>query len=124
MADRRKALAGAAFFGFAVPTPAQFRAPDILTIFADAGLTVWPGQVSAAGSRLLAHPLFGYPGEINCRVYMVSFPNSLLFLNIVARVSISAASNCPVWRGFALFSRRAQWTLHRIICSVDLLATA
>jgi peptidoglycan/LPS O-acetylase OafA/YrhL len=98
-ADRRKALAGAAFFGLAVPVSAQFGAPDILTVFACAGLIISLAQGSKAGSRLLAQPFLVYLGEISYCVYMVSIPWSLLFVNIAARVMHLTGKQLPwpVW---------------------------
>jgi peptidoglycan/LPS O-acetylase OafA/YrhL len=103
VADRRKALAGAAFFGVAVLASAQFGAPDILTIFACAGLIIALAQVSAAGSRLLVQPFFVYLGEISYCIYMVSIPWSLLFVNIYARVTHLGVKQLP-WPAWIIFA--------------------
>jgi peptidoglycan/LPS O-acetylase OafA/YrhL len=104
VADRRKALAGAAFFGAAVLATAQFGAPDILIVFACAGLIISLAQVSKAGSRLLTHPIFVYLGEISYCVYMVSIPWSLLFVNAAAKLMHLHNKQLPwpVWLVFAL----------------------
>jgi peptidoglycan/LPS O-acetylase OafA/YrhL len=103
VADRRKALAGAAFFGLSGLASAQFGAPDILTIFACAGLIVALAQGSATGSRLLARPFFVYLGEINYCTYMVSIPWSLFFVNISVRVLRLSGEQLP-WPGWIIFA--------------------
>jgi len=117
VADRRKALAGAAFFGLAVLAAAQFRAPDILIVFACAGLIISLAQVSAAGSRLLVQPLFVYLGEISYCIYMVSIPWSLLFVNIAARIMHLSAKQLPwpVWIVFALSVLPVAAAAHHLI---------
>ena len=104
VADRRKALAGAAFFGAAVLATAQFGAPDILIVMACAGLIISLAQVSKAGSRLLTHPILVYLGEISYCVYMVSIPWSLLFVNIAARAMHLSSKQLPwpLWIVFAI----------------------
>ena len=84
-ADRRKALAGAAFFGFSALAYAQFGAPDMLTVSAFGGLIISLAQVSKAGGRLGSHPFFVYLGEISYAVYMICIPWELLFVNLAAK---------------------------------------
>ena len=104
VADRRKALAGAAFFGAVVFATAEFGAPDILIVMACAGLIISLAQVSKAGSPLLTHPAFVYLGEISYCVYMVSIPWSLLFVNIAARLMLLNGKQLPwpLWLVFAI----------------------
>jgi len=103
VADRRKALLGAAFFGAAVLATAQFGAPDMIIVFAAAGLIISLAQVSKAGSRLLTHPIFVYLGEISYCVYMVSIPWSLLAVNIAAKFLHLPGKQLPwpLWLIFA-----------------------
>jgi peptidoglycan/LPS O-acetylase OafA/YrhL len=104
VADRRKSLLGAAFFGAAVLAAAQFGAPDILIVVASAGLIITLAQVSKAGSRLLTQRVFVYLGEISYCVYMVSIPWSLLFVNAAAKLLHLQGKQLPwpVWIVFAL----------------------
>jgi peptidoglycan/LPS O-acetylase OafA/YrhL len=104
VADRRKSLLGAAFFGAAVLATAQFGAPDILIVVASAGLIITLAQVSKAGSRLLTQRVFVYLGEISYCVYMVSIPWSLLFVNAAAKLLHLQGKQLPwpVWIVFAL----------------------
>jgi peptidoglycan/LPS O-acetylase OafA/YrhL len=104
VADRRKALAGAAFFGVAVLATALFGAPDILIVFACAGLIISLAQVSGSGGRLLTHPILVYLGEISYAIYMVSIPWSLLFTNVAARVLHLPGKQLPwpLWIIFAV----------------------
>ena len=79
--DRRKALAGAAFFGAGLVVAAQFQAPDVIIVAAASGLIISLAQVSKAGGRLGTHPFLVYLGEISYCVYMLGIPWSLLFVN-------------------------------------------
>ena len=103
VADRRKALAGAAFFGAAVLAAAQFGAPDILIILGCAGLIISLAQASKAGSGLMSQPILVYLGEISYCIYMVSIPWSLFFVNIAARLTPLSGKQLPwpVWIVFA-----------------------
>lgn len=117
VADRRKALAGAAFFALAVLALAQFGAPDILIVFACAGLIVSLAQVSASGGRLLSHPFFVYLGEISYCIYMVSIPWSLLVVNTGARLMHLGGKQLPwpVWIIFALSVLPVAAAAHHLI---------
>ena len=84
-ADRRKALAGAAFFGAAVIASAQFGAPDMITVSAFGGLIITLAQVSKAGGRLGSHPFLVYLGEVSYAVYMVCIPWEVLFVNLATK---------------------------------------
>jgi peptidoglycan/LPS O-acetylase OafA/YrhL len=104
VADRRKSLLGAVFFGAAVLATAQFGAPDMVVVFAGAGLIISLAQVSKAGSRLLTHPIFVYLGEISYCVYMVSIPWSLLAVNIATKFLHLPGKQLPwpLWLIFAV----------------------
>jgi len=117
VADRRKALAGAAFFGAAVVATAQFGAPDLLVIFACAGLLISLAQASKAGSGLLAQRFFVYLGEISYCIYMVSIPWSLLITNVSARVMHLADKQLPwpLWIIFTLSLIPAAAAAHHLI---------
>ena len=95
-ADRRKALAGAAFFGCAALVCAQFGAPDMLTVSAFGGLIISLAQVSKAGGRLGSHPFFVYLGEISYAVYMVCIPWELLFVNLAANTLHLQSKQLPL----------------------------
>jgi peptidoglycan/LPS O-acetylase OafA/YrhL len=86
VADRRKALAGAAFFGAAPLVSAQFGAPDVITISAFGGLIITLAQVSSTGSRLGSDAISVYLGEISYAIYMVCIPWELLFVNVAANI--------------------------------------
>ena len=85
-ADRRKALAGAAFSPSPPSLAAQFQAPDMLTVSAFGGLIISLAQVSKAGGRLGSHPFFVYLGEISYSVYMVCIPWEVLFVNLAVKI--------------------------------------
>ncbi|HEY2708768.1 MAG TPA: acyltransferase [Caulobacteraceae bacterium] len=98
-ADRRKSLAGAAFFSVAALASAQFQAPDIVTVAACAGLIITLAQVSKAGGRLGSHQFLVYLGEISYAVYMVCIPWEVLFVNLVAKFLHLSGKQLPlpVW---------------------------
>jgi peptidoglycan/LPS O-acetylase OafA/YrhL len=85
-ADRRKALAGAAFFGAAALVSAQFGAPDMITVSAFGGLIITLAQGSKSGGRLGTHPFFVYLGEISYAIYMICIPWELLFVNVSVNI--------------------------------------
>ena len=84
-ADRRKALAGAAFFGVGALACAQFGAPDMITVSAFGGLIISLAQGSKAGGRLGSQPFFVYLGEISYAIYMVCIPWEVLFVNLATK---------------------------------------
>jgi len=86
VADRRNALAGAAFFAATALVSAQIGAPDMITISAFGGLIITLAQVSKAGGRLGSHPISVYLGEISYAIYMVCIPWELLFVNLSANI--------------------------------------
>jgi peptidoglycan/LPS O-acetylase OafA/YrhL len=86
VADRRKALAGAAFFGFGALVCAQFGAPDMLTVSAFGGLIISLAQVSKSGGRLGSHPFLVYLGEVSYAIYMVCIPWGVLFVDLAVKI--------------------------------------
>jgi peptidoglycan/LPS O-acetylase OafA/YrhL len=84
-ADRRKSLAGAAFFGVGALAFAQFGASDMITVSAFGGLIISLAQGFKAGSRLGSHRLFVYLGEISYAIYMVCIPWEVLFVNLATK---------------------------------------
>jgi peptidoglycan/LPS O-acetylase OafA/YrhL len=101
-ADRRKALAGAAFFGVGALVCAQFGAPDMLTVAAFGGLIISLAQVSKAGGRLGSHPFLVYLGEVSYAIYMVCIPWELLFVNLSVKTLHlpDKALPLPLWLFF------------------------
>jgi peptidoglycan/LPS O-acetylase OafA/YrhL len=97
VADRRKALAGAAFFGAGVIAAAQFGAPDMITVAASGGLIMSLAQVSKAGGKLLSHPVLVYLGEISYSLYMVCIPWQVLFVNTAAKFLHLGEKQLPLW---------------------------
>jgi peptidoglycan/LPS O-acetylase OafA/YrhL len=99
VADRRKALAGAAFFSAAVIACAEFGAPDMLIVSAFGGLIITIAQVSKAGGRLGSHPFLVYLGEISYAIYMVCIPWEVLFVNLSAKTLHFSGKQLPlpVW---------------------------
>ncbi len=103
-ADRRKALASTAFFALAALLAAQFQAPDMITVSAFGGLIIALAQVSKAGGRLGAHPIFVYLGEISYAVYMVCIPWEVLFVNLAAKSLPLQGKQLPLPLWLILFS--------------------
>jgi peptidoglycan/LPS O-acetylase OafA/YrhL len=103
-ADRRKALAGAAFFASGALLAAQFGAPDMITVAAFGRLIISLAQVSKAGGRLGSHPFFVYLGEISYAVYMVCIPWEVLFVNLAAKSLHLQGKQLPLplWLFFAI----------------------
>ncbi len=95
-ADSRKALAGAAFSGFAALLSSQFGAPDMITVSAFGGLIISLAQVSKAGGRLGSHPFFVYLGEISYAVYMVCIPWEVLFVNLAVKTQHLQGKQLPL----------------------------
>jgi peptidoglycan/LPS O-acetylase OafA/YrhL len=97
VADRRKALAGAAFFLIAVIAAAQFQAPDVVIVSGFAGLIITLAQVSKAGSSFGSQPFLVYLGEISYSVYMVCIPWEVLFVNVAAKFVHLSDKQLPAW---------------------------
>lgn len=95
-ADRRKSLAGAAFFASGALLAAQFGAPDMITVSAFGGLIISLAQVSKAGGRLGSHPIFVYLGEISYAVYMVCIPWEVLFVNLAVKTLHLESKQLPL----------------------------
>jgi peptidoglycan/LPS O-acetylase OafA/YrhL len=95
-ADRRKALAGAAFFGAGIVVAAQFQAPDVIIVAAASGLIISLAQVSKAGGRFGSHPFLVYLGEISYCVYMLGIPWALLFVNLAVKFLHLSSKELPL----------------------------
>jgi len=95
-ADRRKALAGTAFFLLAALACAYFEAPDMLTVAAFGGLIISLAQVSKGGGRLGSHPAFVYLGEVSFAIYMVCIPWEVLFVNLAVKTFHLPSKQLPL----------------------------
>jgi peptidoglycan/LPS O-acetylase OafA/YrhL len=97
VADRRKALAGAAFFVTAVIAAAHFQAPDVVIVSGFAGLIITLAQGSKAGSNFGSQRFLVYLGEISYSVYMVCIPWEVLFVNVAAKIGHFSDKQLPPW---------------------------
>jgi peptidoglycan/LPS O-acetylase OafA/YrhL len=95
VADSRKALAGAAFFTFAVIAAACFGVPDALIVSGFGGLIISLAQVSKSGSQHFSHPFLVYLGEISYSVYMVCIPWEVLFVNVAVKIGHFSGKQLP-----------------------------
>ena len=74
---------------------ALFQAPDAIIVSGFGGLIISLAQVSKAGGRRGSRTAFlVYLGEISYSVYMVCIPWEVLFVNVAAKIGISAANSC------------------------------
>ncbi|HLY80566.1 MAG TPA: acyltransferase, partial [Caulobacteraceae bacterium] len=117
VADSRKALVGAAFFGVGAVVSAQFGAPDMITVAAFGGLIISLAQVSKGGGRVGSHPIFVYLGEISYAVYMVCIPWEVLFVNLAAKSLHLQGKQLPLplWLFFIVALAPIAATAHHLI---------
>jgi len=97
--DRRKAAAGASFFGAAALLGGQLAAPDWAIVACFAGLIWSLAKLAQAGAAFGSQPVLVYLGRISYAIYMIFVPWQIVFVNIASRLLHLSDKKLPwyVW---------------------------